>query len=677
MQIETLLYIITSGIAAILIAGFQYYKNKKGMSKLDVLFLFLRFITIFSVLLLLINPKFEQEVLTIEKPNLVLAVDNSASVAFLEHQDEANNLLKQLQDNKDLQEKFNLSVYSFGNNLNPTDTLSFSEQETNINQAFFQLSQIYKQTTAPTVIITDGNQTYGNNYEFAYLNYKQPVYPVILGDTITYTDLKIQQLNVNKYAYLKNKFPVETILVYNGNGAVKSQFTVTVGNTVIYSEAVNFSKENNSKIINFTLPANQVGVQIYKATLSPLNSEKNTINNTKNFAVEVIDQKTKVAIVSDIIHPDLGALKKSIESNEQRSVSFFNSNSILNQINDFQLIILYQPNSKFKDLVEELNTENKNRFVIIGPKTDINFLNNINKSYEFEITDNTENYQAVLDKNYTPFLVEDIAFEAFPPLYSNYSSFLPLVPFETILHKTLNGIDVGEPLLGTFETQGRREALLLGENIWQWRAQSYMETKSFNEFDNFFNKLIQYLALNKLKSRLNVDFQSFYNGSGNVIITAEYFDKNYIFDERETLNIKVTNKISKEIKTFPLILKNNNYEVDLSSLPPSEYNFTVQAVSANISSSGAFTILEYNVEQQFLNADVTKLQNLATNSKGKSYFISDTKGLTEDLITDVRYSTIQKSHKNSLPLIDWKYLLALIALSLSAEWFLRKYNGLI
>ncbi|MCH4553809.1 VWA domain-containing protein [Aestuariibaculum lutulentum] len=677
MSSETLVYIIISGITALLIAGFQYYKNKKGMSKLSMLFLFLRFITIFSVILLLINPKFEQVVLSVEKPNLVLAVDNSSSIKYLGHDTEANTLLNQLRTNKELQDKFNLSIYTFGNTLKPFDSLSFTEQETNVNQAFSQLTQIYKQSTSPTVLITDGNQTYGNNYEFAYLDYKQPVYPVILGDTISYVDLKIQQLNVNKYAYLKNKFPVETILVYNGIGSVKSQFTVTIGNSIIYSEAVNFSKENNSKIINFTLPANQVGVQVYKATLSPLNSEKNTLNNSKNFAVEVIDQKTKVAIVSDIIHPDLGALKKSIESNEQRSVSFFNSKSILNQINDFQLIVLYQPNDKFKALFEQLDNENKNRFIIVGPKTDIEFLNNINKSYEFEITYNTENYQAALEKNYTPFFVDDIDFESFPPLHSYYSSLIALVPFETILHKTLNGIDVGEPLLGTFETQGRREALLLGENIWQWRSQSYVETKSFHGFDNFFNKLIQYLASNKLKSRLNVDYQSFYNGSGNVIVTAQYFDKNYIFNERETLNITVADKISKESKTFPLILKNNNYEVDLSSLSPSEYDFKVHAEEANISKTGSFTILEYNVEQQFLNANVTKLEQLASNSSGKAYFIDNTDALIDDLLNDNRFSTIQKSHKNSLPLIDWKYLLAIIALSLSLEWFLRKYNGLI
>ena len=425
------------------------------------------------------------------------------------------------------------------------------------------------------------------------------------------------------------------------------------------------------------MPANSVGVHVYKATLEPLKSEINTVNNSKNFAVEVIDQKTKIALVSEVIHPDLGGFKKSIESNEQRFVTILTVNDAISQINDFQLFILYQPNYKFSKMYDALNAENKNRFVVVGTKTDLNFLNKINLGYTYEITNQTESYQAAFNRNYTPFLIDDLDFESFPPLNTHYGMANFSVPFETILTKTVNGISKNSPLLATFETGGRREAVLFGENIWQWRAQSYLNSKSFQGFDDFIGKLIQYLGTNKLKSRLNVDYQSFYYGNSNVIISAEFFDKNYIFDGRESLKITVKDTKSDFSKTFPLILNTSNYQVDLSSLPPTEYNFTVSATNEKITSSGQFKLLEYNVEQQFLNADVLKLQQLAANTSGKSYFVDHTENLVNDLLHDERFVTIQKSHKNSLPLIDWKYLLIIIAVSLSVEWFLRKYNGLI
>jgi hypothetical protein len=677
MSSETLIYIIIAGIVALLLALFQYTYKKKSISKLDMFFLFLRFLTIFSILLLLINPKFEQIGLSTEKPNLIVAVDNSSSIKHLKQDENALNIINIIVNHDRLNDKFNITKYTFGESLNATDSISFSEKQTNINNAFNQLSQIYKDSNAPTILITDGNQTYGSDYEFSHTTYKQPIYPVILGDTVTYTDLKIQQLNVNRYAYLKNRFPIETIVVYNGNSTVNSRFVVTSGNATVYSQPVSFTKNNNSKTINFTLPANRVGVSSLKATIIPIDSEKNKINNTKNFAVEVIDQKTKIAIVSDFLHPDLGALKKSIESNEQRSVIFLKLDEIISQINDFQLIIINQPNNKFKKLFELLEEQNKNKFVIVGTKTDLNFLNSVNENYTNEITNQTEDYQAELNFSFSPFIIDDINFESFPPLKSNYGSVKFSIPFQSILNKKLGNVSTKEPLLATFETNGRREAVLFGENIWQWRAQSFINSKTFNEFDGFIGKLVQYLASNKRRSRLNIEYESFYNGSNGIVIKAQFFDKNYVFDARKTLHITVKNKVSDEEKIFPLILKNNNFQVDLSSLPPSEYSFTIRAINENLSKSGTFQILEYNVEQQFLNASVTKLQQLATNSKGESYFIDNTKSLISDLLSDNRFITIQKSNKNTIPLIDWKYLLILIALSLTIEWFLRKYNGLI
>mgnify|MGYP000241390644 FL=1 len=109
-----------------------------------------------------------------------------------------------------------------------------------------------------------------------------------------------------------------------------------------------------------------------------------------------------------------------------------------------------------------------------------------------------------------------------------------------------------------------------------------------------------------------------------------------------------------------------------------EYVFKVSVNDEIIlAKNGAFTILDFNVEQQFLNPDVTKLSRLATNTKGKDFFISDSFLLIDTLIKDDRFKQVEISKEKIEPLIEWRYLLGLIILSLSIEWFLRKYNGLI
>ena len=162
-----------------------------------------------------------------------------------------------------------------------------------------------------------------------------------------------------------------------------------------------------------------------------------------------------------------------------------------------------------------------------------------------------------------------------------------------------------------------------------------------------------------------------------MVIAAQYFDKNFVFDARAQLEIQVKHQEDESVTRFPMLLKNNYFEVDLSSLKAGDYSYTVSVVDEAVSRSGSFTILEYNVEQQFLNANVTKLNRLATYTGGKTFFLETTSSLIDELLADETLKPIQKPIQKVVPLVDWKYLLGLIALFLAAEWFIRKYNGLI
>jgi thiamine kinase-like enzyme len=56
---------------------------------------------------------------------------------------------------------------------------------------------------------------------------------------------------------------------------------------------------------------------------------------------------------------------------------------------------------------------------------------------------------------------------------------------------------------------------------------------------------------------------------------------------------------------------------------------------------------------------------------------SEAAALVKQLLADESYKAIQKTIIKKTPLIDWIWLLVLIALSLATEWFVRKYNGLL
>jgi hypothetical protein len=677
MQTSTLIYIIIAGIAALLLALFQYIYKSKLRTNLRYALFGLRAVTIFAILLLLINPKLQSLTYFNEKPDLVLAVDNSESISYLGQGENALSTFKQIISNEDLKNRFNLHSYSFGKDLNSGDSLRFNEGQSNISKAFKQLGEIYSNSTAPVILVTDGNQTYGADYSYSSKDISQPVFPVILGDSTLYADLSIKQLNVNRYVFLKNRFPVEIIVNYSGKDDVDTELKIWSGNQTVFSKPIQLSESKTSEIISATLLAKAVGVRTYRAEITPINNEQNKVNNTKNFGVEVIDQKTNIAIVAERLHPDLGAIKKAIESNEQRKVSILKPQEYISKFDDFQLVILYQPNSSFNIILETVKKKKLNTFTITGATTDWNLLNNAQNFFKQAVTNQTEEYQPILNSNYSNFIINDLDFNDYPPLKSEFGEFGINIPHEVVLYKSVNGINTNQILLATFEAEGTKHAILNGENIWRWRAQTFLNTESFNSFDNFVNKLVQYLSSNKKRNRLNIDYKSFYNGSDDVIITAQYFNKNYEFDSNGALSIALRNKNNGAAKEVPLLLSDGNYRVDLSGIEPGTYQFTISHNSELVSATGEFQVLEYNVEQQFLNADIDKLSLLADNSSGKVFYSNEVNQLINALLSDNRFATIQKSTKNIVPLIEWKYLLSIIALSLFFEWFIRKYNGLI
>ena len=89
------------------------------------------------------------------------------------------------------------------------------------------------------------------------------------------------------------------------------------------------------------------------------------------------------------------------------------------------------------------------------------------------------------------------------------------------------------------------------------------------------------------------------------------------------------------------------------------------------------SILPFNIEAQFINADIDQLRLLAEQTKGKAYFDNEVGDLVNMLTDNDNFKSIQKVEKKSVPLIHFKWLLLILIISLGSEWFLRKYNGLI
>jgi len=656
---------------------YQYYYRVKKPTKVNFLLVIIRSLVFFLLMLVLLNPSITKESIINQKAKLSVLVDNSSSITFFKKDSLVHAILQNFKTHKKLNKRFDINYYSFGNLFQQSDSFSFDENQTDISMPLERISKIQKNASNAIVLLSDGNQTIGNDYE--YTSIKDPVFPIVIGDTTEYQDVKIAQINVNRYSFINNQFPIESILQYEGTQTIKLRYSLENNGKIIFSERINFSEKNNSHILKTFIKATKEGTNFFTSKIEYLENEKNIVNNSKNFSVEVIDKQSEVLIISSFYHPDLGALKKAIESDKQRKVTIKIVDNKNIQLNKYQLVVLYQPNNKFNIIIDQLNSNKSSFMLITGSKTDWLFLNNKSLGINKKNINQLENYTARFYNGFLNFSQKNIGFENFPPMIDYYGETTVSIPHQTLLYQNINGFSSQNPLLATANHNNQKKVFLFGEGLWKWRSSSFLKNNSFQYFDEFIGNLVQYASNKKIRNRLDLDITSFYNANSSIQIGAFYVDENYRFDDRATIlfTIKNKNKNSKKKKTFPFSLSGSSYQLELTSLEAGEYEYTIEVDGQNISKKGTFKVNEFLVEEQFTNANSYKLELLAQKTNGKLYFEDKHRLVIDDLVTDNRFSTIQKSKKTIDKLVNWQWIMLLIIGLLSLEWFIRKYIGKI
>ena len=636
-----------------------------------------RFLGVFGILLLLINPEMVKDQIYLEKSNLILLADNSSSIKNAGLQDEVNRIIDEISDKAELSEKFDLRYLNFDRDIKISDSLSFDQPITDVHNALRTIKRTYGSRSSAIVMLSDGNQTVGTDYEYLNFQNNQTVFPVVLGDTTKYEDLSIARVNVNKFAFLKNRYPVEVLLRYDGDKEINSNLNISVNGSTRYRQNVSLDGKSNSQNIEVLLEAETPGTKLINVELSPIQNEINTSNNQQKVAVEVLDEKTRVIIITDLNHPDIGALTKAIESNEQRNVEVLNPDISDELLEEADICILYQPTRKFENVYSFIKERNLNYFTVTGKSTNWNFLNRVQNSFQKNSFNQSEEVSPITNSGFSIFDIGDFRTDNYPPLTTTLGDLLVTTSYEAIVDQRIKGVDIGDPLLTLMDSGSGREAVLFGENIWKWRIQNYCDNNDFKAFDEMISKIILYLTSDDRKERLSLEYENIYRDANYALIRASYFTETFDFDNNATVRLYLEgtdNEIDMEI---PMLLKGNFYEADLSTLRPGTFNFTVRVENKKEMRSGQFTILDFDVEKQFLTTDYEKLNRLANRTGGRSYFPEQSAELIEDLIESDQFRPRQKSEQNVVSLIDFKVLLAIVVIAFATEWIIRKYNGLI
>ena len=102
MTTNTILLLLVSLLIAGSLSYYQYFYKAKIKSKVHLVLAFLRFFTVFGVLLLLINPIISRKTFEIVKTPLAIAVDNSNSIVNLKADGTSFEVYKKIISNTEI-----------------------------------------------------------------------------------------------------------------------------------------------------------------------------------------------------------------------------------------------------------------------------------------------------------------------------------------------------------------------------------------------------------------------------------------------------------------------------------------------------------------------------------------------------------------------------------------------
>ncbi len=669
------------------LAGFGYafllYQReikRDTFTKLLIYVLFsFRFITVTVISFLLLNVFLKHTTNETEKPVIIFAQDNSTSVISSKDSTPIRtDLLKRINElNVKLAEKYTVNYLLFGTKTRAESAPDFSDKETDFSQLLNEVENNYaNQNIGALVIASDGIINKGANPLYIAEKFKFPVYTIALGDTTLKKDVLIQKINHNQVVYLENKFPVEVVLQSLKLKGKPVTVSIWQGATKKGEQTVTVTNDNFIQTLNFILEADKPGVQKYNVQITPLAEENNTQNNTQSFVIDVIDNREKIMILAKAPHPDIAAIKESIEANQAYEVESYILSDLNKPLKPYSLIILHNVALANSNLLKEMNANGQSYLMIDPMANDIIPGVKINSSYnKFNET------EPVINKNFSLFNVSDELknfVKDLPAVNCYFGNYNVSAGANSLLFQKIGVVDTENPMLVFSDNSGQKTGAFIGDGIWKWKLRDYADHKNHNLFNELLNKTIQYLSVKADKSFFRVYTKKIINENEVIDFNAEVYNQSYQLITEPEVNVTLFDEAGKQYN-YTLSKNGNGYHIEAGLFPPGEYKYkaNTKVNGLLLSQSGIITVKAVVAEKTNTIADHSLLYQLSRNSGGKLFYANEIEKLEKELLTNELIKPVTYSQKQLNDLIDLKWLFFLLLGLLSAEWFLRKRGGSI
>lgn len=679
-----LLCLLAGGIYA-----FVLYQNKKTFSPLQNRILaIVRGLLVSLLAFLLINPLLRNNKSSIEKPTVVLAVDNSASMMH-GGQAKLDALKKNLQQLKESIEAKGASVEIQSldeetDNQN-ISAIRFAKKRSDLSQMLANIKSSYEgRNLTDVILVSDGIANEGISPTYGKYNFN--IHAVGLGDTTQKRDIKLNAIYANRIAYLSNKFPIQAeVSSYGFQGKSTTVLLKQAGN-VIDKQIVSFDKQDDLKQITFYVTAQQKGMQRFTVEVVPLNAEFSTKNNSKDAYIDIVDGKEKVLLVALSPHPDVKALKSIIEKNDlyELTIKIIQSDD-LGQIGSqpFDVLILHQLPDIYGmggNVVSRLLAQGKPTLFVLGNQTNITSFNGMQQTLSIAAqAGKADKVTAKFNNNFNLFNLDGdklSLLERLPPILAPFGDYKPTAGSEIILYQRIGSLATPKPLLIANTTSARKSAVLAGEGLWLWRLEEFSLTDKQEIIDEVVMKTLQLISVKDDKRKLRVyPIAPDFSVDEKVIFENEAYNDIYERIYNQDIKLDITDEKGK-VRSFSYTATKDNSRFEITGLPEGVYRYkaSTQVLGKGEIVDGQFIVRNTDLESLNTTADFNMLRTLATQNNGK-FFVANQLEKLEEFLSSNKAPDKVTSVEEMNEFINLKWVFFVLLLLATVEWGVRKYLG--
>lgn len=674
------------GLAYALALYFLGKSKESWSTQFKVLLASMRFIVVTLLVLLLFQPLLETSETRVEKPVVVLALDNSQSIVSTK---DSNFVRTEFLNNwKGLSEKlgadYEVVPLLFGDDISTGNEATFSDQITHFGKLQRAIDARFSgRNLTALVIASDGIYNKGPHPVSNLKQLNIPVFTVELGDTTLNRDLLISNVSANKIAYLGNEFPIRLNVEGRKAQGTSTLITVSKNGVQLASQNISFVSEREFKNIEFSLPADQVGIHAYTINIQPINNEENTRNNTELVYIEVIDNRQKVLILANAPHPDITAIAEAMRLQENYEVSVQTVDEFTENVNKFDMLIAYQIPSlggRGANVVQEAFKSKIPCWFILGAQNDFNAFNALGSGfslngYQTKLSD----INATTNPSFSYFSLASEFSEAspqLPPLAVPFGNYSVAPEVQPLLTQRIGKIETDIPLLGFGGSPEHRIAVLCGEGIWRWKMALYQMEESHDVFNNFITQITQFIGVKENKEKFRIQHKKNFAENELVFFNAELYDESFmpVLNQQVNLELKFPDNT---LQSYSFSPSNTGYQLNAGLIPPGTYSYSAKAFNGTteFTKSGGFSVNNISVETSRTIADFQLLEQMSSNTDGKRFNAKALDELVNEIKSRKEITSVSFEEKKVRELIDWTPLLIALLSLLSIEWFLRKWNG--